>query len=144
MLGIFLHALSGFGQLGPVKHRRRGLHSARPAWKATRTSGQSRSSGYHHQMTSSNFVIEDEGQVVSLTWSPHQWGQGACRVRCLMCQPDTLTWLQWHQPGRYMCAGLWAVTAMWEAGLGQSQVMVMTTMQQHYPAYHAGAVCNEH
>ena len=53
-----------------------------------------------------------------------------------------LAWWQWRQRGRYTCAGLWVVTATWEAGLNQSPVVLMTTKQQRYSVYHPGALFN--
>ena len=71
--------------------------------------------GAGHQRICSNLAIEDDCQAVSLTGSSHQWGrvevgQGA--------PPNALTWWEWRQRGRYMCAGLWAVTTTWETDLG--------------------------
>ena len=60
--------------MGPVTHYMIGLHSARPAWKATRTSGRSRASAGLQQ--SRQWLAGQAGSLIDFHISEVKWRSG--------------------------------------------------------------------
>ena len=131
--GSRLKMLQRSWSTGTRVYRRVGLYSARPAWKATGTSGQRRSS---------DDLQRPRHWGCCLTGSPHQWGrveagQSARGVNATRWLGDSYVY---EGVTRALGSGPWQPR---EKQRDKGRSWRLTTKQQHYVAYHPGAVFDE-